>query len=97
MASVESLVELRAEFEKRVRSYFKSSIESVNLEESRTSCLNLLTTLLSTHMPELKVSEVQDIQPQMMTVYKNQFAEVLAEYASKAKGPFKAEAVAEVF
>lgn len=48
-------------------------------------------------MPELKVSEVQDIQPQMMTVYKNQFAEVLAEYASKAKGPFKAEAVAEVF
>lgn len=36
VASVESLVELRAEFEKRVRSYFKSSVITVNEEESRT-------------------------------------------------------------
>lgn len=35
IASVENLVELRAEFEKRVRSYFKS-IEETNATESRT-------------------------------------------------------------
>lgn len=35
IASVESLVELRAEFEKRVRSYFKSLLQ-VNAQESRT-------------------------------------------------------------
>ncbi len=97
IASVESLVELRAEFEKRVRSYFKSSILSVNDEQSRTQCLNLLSTLMSTHMPELKVAEVADIQPQMMTVYKHQFAQVLQEYAQKGKGPYRAEAVAEIF
>ena len=59
--------------------------------------MNLLSTLLSTNMPELKVNEVADIQPQMMTMYKNQFAQVLAEYAGKAKGPYRAEAVAEIF
>ena len=44
IASVENLVELRAEFEKRVRSYFKT-VEYANSNESRTQCLNLLHNL----------------------------------------------------
>lgn len=32
-----------------------------------------------------------------MTQYKNQFASILVEYIKQAKGPFKAEAIAEVF
>lgn len=44
IASVENLVELRHEFEKRLRAYFKG-IEESNMNESRTFCLNLLTNL----------------------------------------------------
>jgi hypothetical protein len=44
ISSVESLVELRNDFEKRIRSYFKSIFEA-NTNESRTFCLNLLHNL----------------------------------------------------
>lgn len=44
ISSVENLVELRNDFEKRIRSYFKSVFET-NTNESRTFCLNLLHNL----------------------------------------------------
>lgn len=60
IASVENLVELRHEFEKRVKSYFKG-IEETNANESRTYCLNLLTNLQTGKISDIKISEIQDI------------------------------------
>ena len=57
IASVENLVELRAEFEKRVRSYFKG-IEESNGNESRTYCLNLLTSLSTAKLSDIKIQEI---------------------------------------
>lgn len=60
IASVENLVELRAEFEKRVRSYFKTIVEN-NANESRTYCLNLLHNLQTAKLSDLKISDINDI------------------------------------
>lgn len=96
IASVESLVELRAEFEKRVRSYFKTIVET-NSSESRTYCLNLLHNLQTGKLSDLKIGDINDIQPHLMTQYKNQYASLLVEYGKSARGPYKAEAISEVF
>ena len=44
ISGVENLVELRNDFEKRLRSYFKE-IRNTNFESSKIFCLNLLSTL----------------------------------------------------
>lgn len=41
ISSVENLIEIRADFEKRARDYFKS-IEETNISESRIMCQNLI-------------------------------------------------------
>eukprot|EP00347_Sterkiella_histriomuscorum_P019169 403342679 len=94
IASVENLVELRAEFEKRVRSYFKTIVET-NANESRTFCLNLLHNLQTAKLTDLKIGDINDIQPHLMTQYKNQYASLLVEYSKTARGPYKSEAIAE--
>ncbi len=70
IASTENLLELRADFEKRVNLYFKS-IRETNTTESRTFCLNLLHNLITAKLTEPKISEVQDIEPTLMTQIKN--------------------------
>ena len=96
ISSVENLIDLRADFEKRVRSYFKQ-IEETNITESRNYNLNLLNNLVAAKINEPKINEVQDINPNLMTSYKNQYTDVIIEYNKAAKGPFKAEALGEIF
>lgn len=57
IASVENLVELRAEFEKRIKAYFKS-IEETNAIESRTYCLNMLHNLSTAKLNDIKISDI---------------------------------------
>ena len=54
---MENLVELRNEFEKRIRSYFKGIMEA-NENESRTFCLNLLSNLKASSGSDIKINEV---------------------------------------
>mmetsp|Transcript_16600 Transcript_16600/g.15884 ORF Transcript_16600/g.15884 Transcript_16600/m.15884 type:complete len:103 (+) Transcript_16600:120-428(+) len=60
ISDVGNLVELRVEFEKRIRSYFKIILEN-NVNESRTFCLNLLHNLHQSLQSEMRINDVSDI------------------------------------
>jgi hypothetical protein len=66
ISSVENLVELRNDFEKRIRQYFKG-VYLTNEEESRAYCLNLLHNLSTSAIHDIKINEVNDIHPTMMS------------------------------
>jgi len=59
--------------------------------------MTLLLNLYESQVQQLRVGEAGDIQPSLLEGYKEQWAHVIAEYAKQAKGPYKAEAVVEVF
>jgi hypothetical protein len=73
------------------------AIEEANVNESRTFCLNLLTNLQTAKISDVKISDIQDIQPHMMSQLKNQYSSLVSDYVKTAKGPFKSEALVEVF
>lgn len=52
---------------------------------------------MTSKISDPKINEVQDIHPNLMSSYKNQYADIIIEYNKAAKGPFKAEALAEIF
>ena len=45
VASVDTLIDWREDFEKRIRSYFKETVVESNSQVSSNYCLNLLQTL----------------------------------------------------
>jgi len=49
VASIESLIELREEFERRIRSYFKEEVRETNELVSTSKCEEILSRLISTH------------------------------------------------
>ena len=89
IASVENLLELRTEFEKRIHSYFKSVFQT-NFDESRTQCLNLLSSLEQSQLNSIKINDIQDIHPSMMSSFKNGYVKMFIEYIKAARGPYKA-------
>src|SRR5690348_15175884 len=72
ISSVENLVELRNDFEHRVISYFKT-VQTTNMEESKAFCLHLLSNLASSALHGLKINDIQDIHPSMMSSLKNDY------------------------
>jgi hypothetical protein len=73
IASVDALIELRADFEKRVRSYFKEVVRETNSAVSQLHCENLLQTLALARplSSNIHVADVQDIESNLMQKVKD--------------------------
>ena len=99
VASVESLIDWREDFEKRLRSYFKETIRESNKLISRHHCMNLLQTLAVARpiASKLRLSDVKDIDATAMDKVRLECTSIFQEYLKGAKGPSKSEALAEFF
>ena len=96
ISSVENLLEIRTEFEKRVRDYFKS-IEVTNKNESRQVCNNLLMSLYNSKVSQPRIEEISDIEPSLMASLKSNCTDVILDYRKSAQGPEKCAVLSEFF
>ena len=93
------LVRLCEDLEERIFQYFEQ-IFSNNVAASKTRCLTLLETLGHHNLTEIKIENVDEIQPHLLTTLKQQYCSTLEQYLHHNEsilGPYKSQAVSDYF
>ncbi len=98
IATVDSLIDIRSELDKRLRTFFKHEILTANYDASEHHCASTLHTLSLSHSLARALKLNEDLlDPAHFPSVRKDLAAFLIAYLKLAKGPARDRALSEHF